>query len=169
MHKTQNIKVGVKKYGEVIKRIHDHGMGITGGFIFGDDLDTKDVFEKTSEFILTSNLDAAQLTILNPLPGTKVYKRLMEEKRILYTNYPRDWACYDNLGNVLFRPKNMTPEELLEGVLSVYKETASIPQSITRAVTTLFKTKSLWAAGGALLYNYVLESEFVKKYQGERQ
>ena len=68
MHKLPNVKAGVKNYKAIISQFHDQGIGITAGFIFGDDLDTKDVFEKTSEFILRSKIDAAQLTLLNPLP-----------------------------------------------------------------------------------------------------
>lgn len=169
MHKVPNVKAGVKSYQGIIRQFHDQGIGIAGGFIFGDDLDTKDVFEKTTEFILKSKIDAAQLTILNPLPGTRVYQRLKKEKRLLYTNYPDDWAYYDNLGNVLFVPKNMTSEELFEGILNVYKKTTSKPKSIKRAVTTLYRTKNFWAAGGAFLWNYILGTEFIKKYKNEKQ
>ena len=44
MHKVRNLKVGVGKYEEGVKRIHDHGIAIAGAFVLGSDGDTKEVF-----------------------------------------------------------------------------------------------------------------------------
>jgi radical SAM superfamily enzyme YgiQ (UPF0313 family) len=132
--------------------------------MFGFDGETMDVFPKVAEFILSSQLDAAQLSILNPLPGTKIYEMLKKEKRLLYTNYPEDWELYDNFGNVLFRPREMRPEELQEGLLQVYKATTGNSKNVGRALGTLFRTKNVWAAGGAYLWNDILGKEFRKQY-----
>ena len=56
-------------------------------------------------------MDAYQLqpAVLTPYPGTPVYKKYMEEDRIV----TGDWSQYDMM-NVTFRPANMTPWELQE-------------------------------------------------------
>jgi radical SAM superfamily enzyme YgiQ (UPF0313 family) len=101
-----------EKYADAIRRIQDHGIGIQGSFIFGYDWDTKASFETVVDFTEKTRLDSSLFTILTPYPGTKVFKRMMEEGRLLTT----DWSKYD-MAHVVFRPKNMTPEELQEGYL----------------------------------------------------
>lgn len=98
------------KYREVISRLHDHGIGVHGSFIFGYDHDDVSVFDKVLDFTREVRLDAAFMPVLTPFPGTGIYDRLEEEGRIIN----RDWSLYD-MEHVVFRPKNMTPEQLQEG------------------------------------------------------
>ena len=164
MHKVRNLKVGVRNYKEVIKKIHDHGIGIDAAFVFGSDGDRKDVFQRTTEFILDSKLDGTQLSILTPFPGTRLYNRLEQEGRLLRTNYPDDWKHYD-FTEALFRPKHMTPDELEEGVYQVYKHIASRVTSLKRAFNSFIETKSLFGAAAAYLYNRGYSTLWMKKYE----
>ncbi len=173
MHKVRNLRVGVKNYKQVINKIHDHGIGILGSFVLGNDGDRKDVFERTAEFILDSKIDATQLSILNPLPGTRLYQRLKQEGRLIRTNYPADWKYYD-FTNALFKPRHMTPEELEEGVAWMYRTLSSRTTALKRAFCSALITRnlpgsviaymgnrtagSLWAARGTNK-NIVLSSE----------
>jgi len=166
MHKVRNLKVGVRNYKEVIKRIHDHGIRIVGAFVFGSDGDKKDVFQRTMEFILDTKIDMAQLTILTPLPGTRLYDRLRCEARLLRTNYPDDWRHYD-LFEAVFRPKHMTPDELEDGVRQVYERVASRLISLRRALDLLVHTGSLDWYGAVVTYqvNRGYRSFWMKKYE----
>jgi radical SAM superfamily enzyme YgiQ (UPF0313 family) len=139
MHKVRNLRVGVNNYIEVIRRIHEHGMAVHGAFVFGGDGDRKDVFHRSIDFLLDSKIDSAQLTILTPLPGTRLYNRLLLEGRLLRTNYPEDWEFYD-FAEAVFVPKHMSPYELEEGVLQVYRHTTSRTTSLRRAFGTLVRT-----------------------------
>jgi radical SAM superfamily enzyme YgiQ (UPF0313 family) len=50
----KSIGKGVNKPGEyleVVKKIHDHGIGIDGSFVFGFDTDDAGVFDRTVEFV----------------------------------------------------------------------------------------------------------------------
>jgi len=166
MHKVRNLQVGVRNYKGIIKNTHDYGIGIAGAFVFGSDGDTKDVFQRTTEFILDSKIDAAQLSILTPLPGTRLYTRLEQEGRLLRTNYPDDWKYYDFL-EVVFKPTHMTPDELKEGVTQIYKQTTSRLTSLKRACNSLIQTKSLnlYGAGTAYLWNRGYGSLWMRKYE----
>ncbi len=93
-----------------IKKIKQCGVGAKGLFMFGFDCDTPHIFADTYRIIREWNLDSADFAILTPYPGTPLYQRLEQEGRIL----TRDWSLY-NLGNVVFTPKLMTPEELQTG------------------------------------------------------
>ena len=164
MHKVRNLKVGVSSYKEVIKRIHDHGIGVHGAFILGSDGDRKDVFQRSIEFILDSKIDSASFTILTPLPGTRLYDRLRSEGRLLRTNYPADWKHYD-FEEPVFRPKHMTPDELGEGTYQVYKHTTSTVTSLRRAFNSLIQTRSLPLIAAAYSLNRGLGALATDKYR----
>ena len=40
-------------YGEIIRKLHDHGIGVEGTFIFGFDQDDPGVFERTADDMRT--------------------------------------------------------------------------------------------------------------------
>lgn len=153
MNKKVNIRSKPGYLEDAIKKIHDSGISIVGGFIFGSDTDTKSVFDKTVEFVDRNNLDAAQLTIQTPFPGTNLYRQLVKENRLLYKNYPDDWKRYNGF-EVVFKPKNMTVDELREGHLNAYKESASLARAIKKAVNTFFITGNLLGTMGPFFWNY---------------
>lgn len=109
-----------EKYSEHIKKIHDHGIGIQGSFIFGYEWDTKGSFDAVVNFVDRTKLDSVLFTILTPYPGTKVFSRMMAEDSILTT----DWSKYD-MAHVVFKPKSMSPEELQDGYLQANREVYS--------------------------------------------
>ena len=166
MHKLRNLRVGVQNYKEVIKKLHGHGIGVLGSFVLGSDGDRKDVFERTSEFILNSKMDATLFAILCPFPGTRLYKRLKQEGRLLLTNYPDDWKYYDCV-EVVFKPKHMEPEELTEGVAQMYKATTSRLTSLKRCFTSAIQTKNLLGSFLAYFWHRGSGTLWLKKYESE--
>jgi len=115
LHKRSNT---VEKYAATIKKIHNHGISIVGGFIFGFDTDTLETFDQAIEYHQTLDVDFLEFTTLTPYPGTPLFDRLDREGRIL----TRDWSLYTQKGNVVFQPKNMTPEQLLSETRRVNQE-----------------------------------------------
>ena len=109
--KKLNLKMGVDAYAGVFKKIHKYGINVLGAFIFGLDTDTRQSLYDRAQYIIDSSVDAWQTTILTPLPGTGLYKRLLEENRIVYTDYPADWSRYDFAEPVIV-PARMGTEEL---------------------------------------------------------
>lgn len=116
-----------KDYLEVVQKIHDHGIGIDGSFVFGFDEDTEAAFDRTLEFVMRAKLEIAYFSILTPYPGTRLHKRLAAENRLL----TEDWDYYD-ANHVVFRPKLLTPEKLLEGYHRVMKEFYSMSSIFRR-------------------------------------
>ena len=105
--KTFNASVD---YGKLVHDLHELGISIQGCFVFGLDHDTKESFDKAADYAIELGIDLPRFAILTPFPGTPLYKRLESEGRIL----SRNWEHYDGQ-HVVFRPSNMTPEELLKG------------------------------------------------------
>jgi radical SAM superfamily enzyme YgiQ (UPF0313 family) len=76
------------EYMEVVQRIHDHGIGIDGSFVFGFDTDDEGVFDRTLEFVLKAKLEVTYFSILTPYPGTRLHRRLKEQGRLLNQDCP---------------------------------------------------------------------------------
>jgi radical SAM superfamily enzyme YgiQ (UPF0313 family) len=121
----------VENYGKAIKKIQDHGMQVTGFFIFGLDHDTPDIFDKTLQAMYDWNLDEASFSIITPYPGTRLFDRVEKEGRI--TCY--DWSQYEE-GKVNLKPKNMSEEELLEGIHRIALDFYSVKNSFRRSFYT---------------------------------
>lgn len=142
----KSVNKGVNKpqqYLDVVERMHDHGIGVKGSFIFGFDTDDEGVFERTVEFAQKAKVDVVYYSILTPYPGTVLYRQMVAEGRII----DHDWNHY-NTHNVVFRPKNMTPERLLDGYWSALKESFSY--------SSIFKR--MW--GNGTRYNFFFPMNF---------
>jgi len=109
-----------RSYYDVVRRIHERRIAIMGCFVFGFDHDTLDSFGETVEFVMASRMDLPRYAIAVPFPATGLFKRLKSEKRITTEN----WSLYDGQ-HVVFQPKNMTAEELLQNTRSAWKKTYS--------------------------------------------
>jgi radical SAM superfamily enzyme YgiQ (UPF0313 family) len=95
-----------------IRKIHKHGIGIIGSFIYGLEHDTHETFAKTVAWAQEKGLEAANFSVLTPYPGTRLCATMDAEDRVLSKN----WSLYHALTEeVLFRHKTLSPETLLEG------------------------------------------------------
>jgi radical SAM superfamily enzyme YgiQ (UPF0313 family) len=107
-------------YAAAIKNIQSHGILVHSSFIVGYDFETKSSFDELIKFIEDTNLLMPVINILTPFPGTKLFKRLEEEGRIIH----KDWSRYDTK-NVVFKPALLSPEELHEGYWKVVRSVYS--------------------------------------------
>ena len=119
----------------MVRRIHDHGIGIDASFVFGLDGDDEGVFDRTLEFVARARIEIAYYSILTPYPGTRLHERLTQEGRIL----SRDWSLYDT-SHVVYRPRSFTPDQLLAGYYRVLGESFSLATILRRLWgTTAYK------------------------------
>jgi radical SAM superfamily enzyme YgiQ (UPF0313 family) len=119
VNKIKNLKIS---FYEAMRRFHNEGFGILGSFVFGFDYENKDVFEQTLEFILRGRLDVAQLRILTPYPGTRLYKRLLSEGRLFSQDW---WLRGYPPDTLLYQPKSMTADELIKGFARLNRQAYS--------------------------------------------
>jgi radical SAM superfamily enzyme YgiQ (UPF0313 family) len=118
-----------------IEVFHKNSIDIHGMFMLGSDADTKDVFKTTSRFCSNMGMDYAQYAILTPLPGTKVYEQFEREGRLLH----KDWSMYDGLHSV-FTPRNMTADQLQNGMIECFSEFYTYLNAFNDALTTAGRT-----------------------------
>ncbi len=151
--KKVNLRPTTRNFKESIKKIHDHGIAIVGCFIFGTDDDDADTFRHTLDFILEAGVDAVQLSIQTPLPGTALYRQLQEENRLLLTDYPADWEAY-NVFEPVYRPRLLPPDELYRQLIEAYKTVSAPWPSFKRGLKTFLRTRSLFSTGISFFWNY---------------
>jgi radical SAM superfamily enzyme YgiQ (UPF0313 family) len=96
-----------------VKKIQNHGFQVHGGFILGFDSDPKSIFDNQIDFIQKSGIVTAMVGLLNAPVGTKLYKRLKKENRLVET------FSGDNTDlSMNFMPK-MEKQELVDGYKKV--------------------------------------------------
>jgi radical SAM superfamily enzyme YgiQ (UPF0313 family) len=118
----------VERYKSIIHKIHENGICVQAGIIFGFDTDKKDIFQKTLEACNDLGIDGVTVSILTPLPKTPIYTRLKEENRLVTD----DWSCFNGKTEVAFVPRNMSREELFEGYMWFRKEFYSFKSIFAR-------------------------------------
>lgn len=127
------------RYLEAVQRIHEHGIGIDASFVFGFDTDDEAVFDRTLEFITRAKVEVTYFSILTPYPGTRLFKRLEGERRLLTS----DWGQYDT-SHVVFRPRRLTPGQLQAGYFGALKEAYSLSSIFARMWGTSSYKNFFW-------------------------
>ncbi|MGB5527331.1 MAG: B12-binding domain-containing radical SAM protein, partial [Gemmatimonadota bacterium] len=100
-----------------VQKLHENGIAVYAGFVFGSDSDSPDVFQRTLDFLDEAKVDALQATRLTPFPGTPLFDEMDRAGRI----FDKDWAHYD-FGHVVFEPLHMSRETLDLGVAWISRE-----------------------------------------------
>lgn len=152
VNKQLNKSMIASGYDEIISRIHSAGIAVLGAFIFGLDTDTPERIAARARFIAESAADAIQLTMLTPLPGTRLFSRLLAENRLVRTHFPLDWDRYD-FTEVVHRPLRLNAGQLTSAFERCRSALYSKGGLVERAKSTLELTKSLESSAFALQAN----------------
>jgi radical SAM superfamily enzyme YgiQ (UPF0313 family) len=119
-----------EKFAEWIRMTHEAGIGIYGSFMFGFEGDDKDVFQRTLDFCENNEIELALFSALFPIHGSNFYRQLQSEGRIFETDVTKFNGQYST-----FHPKNMTSEELENGlrwIWNTFYSKASIKKRLSR-------------------------------------
>jgi radical SAM superfamily enzyme YgiQ (UPF0313 family) len=128
-------------YGEVVRKLHDHGIGIQGCFVFGFDSDDASVFERTAEFVDRTRIDLPRYAAVTPFPNTPLFRLLEADRRLLH----KRWELYD-VEHVVFQPRRMSPERLQEGLEWAWRQSYSWRSLFTRIGGAPWSILPLWVS-----------------------
>lgn len=127
---------------ELIRRIREAGVVVEASVIFGFDDHDEGIFERTVRYLEGCAPSLPTFHILTPYPGTALFRQFEREGRLLHT----DWNRYDH-GQVVYRPRLMTPERLYRGWQEARREAYRWPaiagrvmQSPGKVVNLLYNT-----------------------------
>ena len=141
-----------KGYVERIGRIRGKGDWRHRGHHRRMDSDGPGVFERTLEFLEAARVDAIQLNIMTPLPGTRLYEEFDKDGRIT----DKDWSKYD-FRHVVIKPARMSTVELQAGADWMYAEFYGIGKIVRRFARSVFDLglfQAICALGLCLTYRY---------------
>jgi radical SAM superfamily enzyme YgiQ (UPF0313 family) len=111
---------------ESVKKLQHNGLQVQGGFIVGFDSDPSSIFQKLVEFIQESGIVTAMVGLLNAPTGSRLYKRMLKEGRLLKA------MSGDNTDfSMNFIPK-MNYDFLVNGYRSILENIYSSKQYYTR-------------------------------------
>lgn len=139
MNKSFNYALGERD--ELVKRIHDAGIGIYATFVFGYDNDCERTVNDALEFAKKHNFYTAAFNHLLPFPNTALYDRLKAENRLIYDKW---WLAEGyNYGELAFEPKSISAEELSKLCRNARKEFSSAKTVLNRGFASLGRTSPL--------------------------
>ena len=136
----------LENYHKAVKTFHKHGIAVIGAFVFGFDSDDPHIFRETLEFSQAVKLDAMQVSILTPLPGTALWEKLEKENRII----TKDWKMYD-FTYAVYKPRNFTPEELKNAREQAHRRAYSLKSILKRFPWIDYRR---WVVYSVLNYGY---------------
>ena len=113
-------------FAALVEKVHSYGIMVFGLFMFGFDGDDPAVFQRTAQFNIQADYDVCAYSVLTPYPGTLTWYDMKKAGRIVSF----DWDKYDQ-GNVVYRPAQMSGDELRLGQAAAY-ETFYAPASLAR-------------------------------------
>lgn len=161
-NKRQNLG---KDYSAAIQRLHSLGIMINGSFVFGLDDDDKDVFKRTVDWGVKSGLTTSTFHILTPYPGTRLFKTMEQQGRILH----RNWDQYDTR-QVVYKTIGLNATELKDGYDWAYQSFYSwknILQASLQHDDLKPKIKHFAYAGGwkkfEPLWNFIIKTRGLNK------
>jgi radical SAM superfamily enzyme YgiQ (UPF0313 family) len=124
-----------------IKKLQVAGIQVLGGYIVGFDSDDEGIFSRQIKFIQESGVVTAMVGLLNALPKTKLWKRLMAENRL-----ELDTTGDNTDGTMNFVPK-MDKDMLINGYRSIVRTIYSPRQYYRRVCNFLehYQPRRKWA------------------------
>jgi radical SAM superfamily enzyme YgiQ (UPF0313 family) len=105
-----------ERYRVAVKAIRDHGIDVSTEMIIGLDGDDSSVFQRTYDFLTGSRISVPRVHIMTPIPGTPLFDKLVADGRM--TSY--EFGRYSG-GQVVYRPKLISQEELQAGYWNLYR------------------------------------------------
>ena len=139
MNKSFNYALGERD--ELVKRIHDAGIGIYATFVFGYDYDNEQTISDAVEFSKKHNFYTAAFNHLLPFPNTPLYDRLKREERLIYDKWWIEPGYH--YGELAFKPKLVSPEQMSVLCKDARKEFSSMKTVFRRGFASLGRTSPL--------------------------
>jgi radical SAM superfamily enzyme YgiQ (UPF0313 family) len=115
-----------------VKAIRSAGICVYGSFIYGLDGDTLETPHQLYDFIEETGLEVPGINILRPIPGTTLFKRLAEEKRLMFEEDDIYAFRYSWGQELLCKPKQIPVEKFIESYATLTEKLYTFKQAFRR-------------------------------------
>jgi radical SAM superfamily enzyme YgiQ (UPF0313 family) len=128
----------VREYEKMIAKIHEARIFTVGYFMFGLDYDTNDSFQQVFSFVKRTKLSLPIPNIFIPIPGTRIFERLRNERRLDIPDLDTFLAYKPHYSNpcskCFFTPKNISRRELEQNYIELFRKLTSYKEILKRSV-----------------------------------
>jgi len=154
---------GAASYDDAMERFAEHRIAVYGTFVFGYDPDTVSALRAAMDFASRHRLFFAAFNHLVPFPGTPLYRRLRDERRLLHEAWWLEPGY--RFGDVAFKPEQGAPAELADICLQARRDFYAMPQVFKRALNWRCNCRDLFMTAVFLSSNLMSRRE-VDQRQG---
>ena len=123
-----------------VRRIQRHGIVVVGSFILGLDVDKPGIGTHIAAMASEYGVDHLNVAFLTPLPGTRLWDRMVSEERVALDNFPEDWKYYTMTFPVA-RYKHLSLGDILDEMNSCTQYFYSIPRIARRGWVSLWRRR----------------------------
>ncbi len=139
IHKKFNIQKG-RDLKASVRRIQRHCIPVVGAFIIGLDVDEPGIGQQIADAADRYGLDAINVTLLTPLPGTRLWDKMESENRIIANAFPEDWKYY-TLSFPVTRYMHLSWADMLNERESCARGFYSYPRMVRRVFGNLWRMR----------------------------
>ena len=141
MKKGANLKLGIGNYKRAVDIFHSYGIAVMGAFIIGNDFESFEYYKKLADFLVKSNIDIVQITMLTPLPGTRLMEDMQAANRLVQVNFPQDWDKY-RFSYMVHKPAGIDVDEIYTGGNYIKNHLYTFPHFQRRLINSFRNLKN---------------------------
>lgn len=143
-------------YVAALANLRKYGIRLYATFVAGYDADTADTLSQVVRFAEDQRFYLAAFNHITPFPGTPLYNRLLQEKRLLFERWWLDEQyCY---GMLPFTPAAIPPEELEQHCVAARRRFYGYPSMVRRSLdfSVNSRTPFMW-------FNYFVINSLMRR------
>ncbi len=167
MNKGINLKVGVNNYKKAIDTFHKYGIAVLGAFIIGNDHESPQYYKELGDFLVHSGVDIVQISILTPLPGTRLMDQFQKEGRIIFQDIPGDWEKY-RFSYMVHLPQGVTEDTIYMGNNFLKRSIYSFPVYQYRLLRSFFKLRNMTNIYTVYKMNQALKRSWLNSHYSQK-
>jgi radical SAM superfamily enzyme YgiQ (UPF0313 family) len=165
VHKKFNFHKG-REFKASVSRIQRHGIIVAGSFIMGLDVDDQGIGQQIADTANRYGLDILNVMFLTPLPGTRLWKNMELEGRIVDNSFPEDWKYY-TLAFPVARYRHLSWADMLNELETCDRAFYSYPRIFRRVFGNLCRMRQPFSTlVSNLSYRYNGVQSYREKFQG---
>ena len=156
-HMRKNFNTMKGGYEVALANLRRWGIRLYATFILGYDEDTPESFRETLAFAQRHRLYMVAFNHLTPFPGTPLYRRLEEQRRLTFGRW---WLHPDyRYGMVPFEPRRMSGAQVASRCIDARSAFYSVPSILRRSLDFSVNSSTFFMWRNFFLINLLLRHE----------
>ena len=119
--------------------------------------------KELADFLVHSGIDAVQISILTPLPGTQLMEQLQKEGRLVYKDFPQDWDKY-RFSYMVHQPQEVEVNTIYTGNNYIKTRIYSFPIFQYRLLKSLYSLRKVSNFYTIYKFNQALKKSWINSH-----